>query len=226
VVLFFGILMRKVCCFVDGFNLYHAIADLKQNHLKWLDLKKLAVRFIKPKSQSLQIVYYFSAYPTWRAGSYHRHRIYVKALTHSGVTAIMGQFKSKNRKCPKCKHAWSGHEEKETDVNIAVAMLTAAFENRFDDAILISRDSDLAPPINMIKNKFPNKEITVVAPPNLGHCNELVHAAHYKSKITIKILEESLLPKAIFDDGGNLIIERPSEYTPYSFSVPAIPNLI
>ncbi len=76
----------------------------------------------------------------------------------------MGQFKVKDRRCPKCKYKWKGHEEKESDVNLAVAMLTSAFEDRFDDAILISRDSDLAPPINTIKRKFPGKGITVVAP--------------------------------------------------------------
>ncbi len=28
----------RVISFIDGFNLYHAIANLKRPHLKWLDL--------------------------------------------------------------------------------------------------------------------------------------------------------------------------------------------
>lgn len=50
VVLFFGRIMRKVICFIDGFNLYHAIDNLNQNQLKWLDLRKLALRFVKKNS--------------------------------------------------------------------------------------------------------------------------------------------------------------------------------
>ena len=33
--------MAKVGFYVDGFNLYHAIDDLGQPHLKWLDLRAL-----------------------------------------------------------------------------------------------------------------------------------------------------------------------------------------
>jgi len=206
--------MRKVICFIDGFNLYHAIDNLNQDHLKWLDLRKLALRFVKTKTHMLTDVYFFSAYATWKPGSYQRHRQYVAALRSVDVKPVMGQFKVKDRKCPDCKYQWKGHEEKETDVNIAVAMLTSAYEDLFDDAILISRDSDLAPPINTIRKKFPGKGITVVAPPHLGHCNELVKAANAKSKITKKMLQECHLPEDIYDVGGNLVTKRPIEYTP------------
>ena len=29
---------RRVSVYIDGFNLYHAIDALNENHLKWLDL--------------------------------------------------------------------------------------------------------------------------------------------------------------------------------------------
>lgn len=85
-----------------------------------------------------------------------------------GVKPVMGYFKLKDRKCPSCKFSWTGHEEKEIDVNIAVVMISSVYEKLFDDAILISRDSDLAPSINIIKNKFPGIEITVVGPLTRG----------------------------------------------------------
>ena len=34
-----------------------------------------------------------------------------------------------------------------TDVNIATAMLTDAYRDRFDTALLVSADSDLVPPV-------------------------------------------------------------------------------
>jgi len=62
---------KRVKCFVDGFNLYHAILDLGKNfnHLKWLNLHKLAEAFIKPTQEVLESVFYFTAYPTWLVDS-------------------------------------------------------------------------------------------------------------------------------------------------------------
>ena len=54
----------------------------------------------------------------------------------------MASFKAKDRKCSECGHVRKGHEEKETDVNIAVAMLNGAYHNEYDHAYLVSRDSD------------------------------------------------------------------------------------
>ena len=113
--------MKRVKCFVDGFNLYHAVADLKINHLKWLNLRQLAQAFIKPTQEVLDAVFYFSAYPTWLEGSYRRHQTYVKALEAMGVTAVIGHFKEKQKKCLKCGVKWCAHEEKQSDVNHAMS---------------------------------------------------------------------------------------------------------
>ena len=110
----------RVTCFIDGFNLYHAIDSMREQHLKWVDLWSLSETFIKRRSQSLQEVYYFSAYAPWLPEKMKRHRLYVSALIATGVTPIMAKFKDKDRWCPNCGHHWIGHEEKETDVNIAL----------------------------------------------------------------------------------------------------------
>jgi len=52
---------ERVACFVDGFNLYHAIVRLGAPHLKWLDLSALMRRFIHPGSQEIDGIHYFSA---------------------------------------------------------------------------------------------------------------------------------------------------------------------
>jgi len=62
-----------------------------------------------------------------------------------GVNTILGNFKRKDRKRPKCFSKWTGHEEKETDVNIALYLL------------------DLAPAIRLVKKLFPKKCITTIA---------------------------------------------------------------
>ena len=53
-----------------------------------------------------------------------------------------------------------------TDVNIATHLLVDAFQNKYDKAILISGDSDLVPPIQMIKKLQLDKKIIVAFPPN------------------------------------------------------------
>ena len=70
--------MERVAAFIDGFNLYHAILNLRAPHLKWLDLWALSDAFVLRRTQLLTDVYYFSAYATWLPGAYRRHRTYVR----------------------------------------------------------------------------------------------------------------------------------------------------
>lgn len=208
--------LSRVIAFIDGFNLYHSINDLRIPHLKWVNLWQLAEAFVRPKSQKLVRVYYFSAYAHWMPAKEKRHRTYVRALEAVEVTPIMASFKDKDRKCPRCGHEWTGHEEKKTDVNIAVAMLTTAFQDQFDDCLLMTRDADLTPAIRMLRALFPDKELMVVAPPNRGHSNELlrIDPRPLKAKIRVKHLERCLFPQQVHDAGGNLAATRPPQYDP------------
>lgn len=194
---------QRVVCFVDGFNLYHSIVKLKNPYLKWLNLWSLASVFVPKQTHELCDVYYFSSYANWLPQSKRRHQAYVKALTAFNVKTIKGKFKDKDRKCPSCAHRWVAHEEKETDVNIALEMLNQAYQNKYNVALLISNDSDLAPAIKMIRTNFSSKLITTIAPPHSFHSNELIQASSHKSKITIDQLKRCLLPKETYDAKGN-----------------------
>lgn len=209
---------NKVSAFIDGFNLYHSLVDLGKdnNHLKWLDLWKLAKRYSSMNSQDLTNVYYFSAYATWLPGPYRRHRTYVKALKEQGVTFVQGRFKEKERFCKECKRTWRGHEEKETDVNIALHLLDEAYRDSFDHALLFTADSDLAPAVRIVKKRFPNKQIFIITPPRYKHSLELIRAVgghKYSRQIKLSHLENALLPETIVTKDGNTI-QRPSKYNP------------
>ena len=214
---------QRVICFIDGFNLYHAILKLKSSHLKWVNLRSLASVFIRPKSQCLVDVFYFSAYADWRPDSKTRHQQYINALIANGVTPVMGHFKTKDRKCPDCNYKWKSHEEKETDVNIALHMLNLAHQDRFDHAFLISNDSDLVPAIKMVRTNFPHKLITTIVPPKYWHSDELIRASSAKAKLTVDHLKRCLLPEYIYDTGGNIIAKRPEEYAPPILKLAAAP---
>lgn len=207
----------RIQTFVDGFNLYHAIANLNQPHLKWVDLRRLVSVFIDPAQHELKEVFYFSAFATWLPAQYSRHQRYVEALKANGCTPVMGQFKAKDRSCKKCGAHWVGHEEKETDVNIALWLLREAYKDNFDEAFIVSRDSDLTPAIRMVAAEFPHKSIKIITPPGAGHSKEMAQIVGNKKLAAIKPihLERSLLPaKVISSESGLVVVERPLEYKP------------
>jgi hypothetical protein len=206
----------RVQCFIDGFNLYHAINALNRPHLKWVDLRRVCEIFIDPARHELRDVFYFSAFATWLPGPYGRHLQFVEALKATGTTPIMGHFKSKNRTCKSCGAQWVQHEEKETDVNIALWLLREAYRDSFDQAFILSRDSDLTPAVRMVLGEFSNKRIKMISPPNAGHSKEIGQLVGRHNLVSVKELhlERSLLPATIADPNNVVIVQRPPTYDP------------
>ena len=177
---------QRVTSFIDGLNLYHAIASLHRPELKWTDLRALSKVFLKSHSEELSHVYYFSAQAEHVAEQTQKNqKAYIQALKLRGITPVLGYFKKRHRCCPSCDHRWFGHEEKETDVNIALFLLDLAYQDAFDRALVISNDSDLAPAIQMVRKRFPKKRITTIAPLRYYHSIELINASSDKSKIHV-----------------------------------------
>lgn len=173
--------------------------------------------FTDPNVHDLREVFYFSAFATWLPDQLTRHRAYVEALKANGVTPILGQFKVKDRQCKNCGHKWIGHEEKETDVNIALWLLREAYRDSFDEAFIVSRDSDLTPAIRMVAAEFPHKQIKMVSPPGAGHSKEMAQIVGDKKLASIRPihLERNLLPATVFSpDTGLPLVHRPAQYDP------------
>lgn len=207
----------RVTAYIDGFNLYHAIDAIGRDELKWLDLRRLCEVYAPKPDHQLIAVNYFSAFATWRPDAFARHREFVRALEATGVTAVLGRFKEKERSCRSCKAGWKDHEEKETDVNLGLALVRDAYENSFDRALLMTGDSDLTPAVRLVKAKFPHKEIRVIAPIGRGFSMELVTAAGPTSearKMKMIHLERSLLPAEVRNAQGEVVAKRPPKYQP------------
>jgi uncharacterized LabA/DUF88 family protein len=126
----------------------------------------------------------------------------------------MGRFKEKTAYCSKCHHKWIGHEEKQSDVNIALWMFREAYRSSYDEAFLVSQDSDLAPALELIKEMPKVRRIKLIGTPARPHSKELAHSATKLVKITIRHLEKSLLPEEILDAKGKLVAKRPAKYDP------------
>lgn len=60
--------------------------------------------------------------------------------TLPGTSVFYGHYLRKRQRCFKCNATWDSHEEKMTDVNIAVQLLEDAYDDVVDTALLISAE--------------------------------------------------------------------------------------
>ncbi|GAA1872697.1 NYN domain-containing protein [Asanoa iriomotensis] len=158
--------MHRVIAYVDGFNLYHGLRERFGRQLHWLDLEALATSLLRP-DQRLRGVRYFTARVRDQPRSADRQQKYLAALAaHSSVLEIVeGRFQERMIVCNTCGSRRRSYEEKESDVNLAVAMVRDALLDRFDTALLISADADLAPAINEIRKLGGGKRVVAAFPP-------------------------------------------------------------
>lgn len=75
--------LKATTAFIDGFNLYHAIDDLEQGYLKWVNLVLLSSQFLE-QSWDLKRVYLFTSYTTWDVDKHARHQQFVNAQIAKG----------------------------------------------------------------------------------------------------------------------------------------------
>lgn len=217
--------MRRVIVYVDGFNLYHSIdafskRKLKldgvgQEHLKWLSLKLLAEQLIQTRSEQVVQVRYFSAIAehlkSTRPDKVQRHLVYERALKATGVNCTMGTFKKKQVWCKVCEAYRPSREEKETDVNLAIALLDDAYQDLNDAFFIISTDTDFAPAIQLVRQRFPQKEFVNIAGPGRPHAQALLALSDRSISITSGMLSRSRLPEQLLAHDGRIIF-CPSEY--------------
>lgn len=211
--------IERVSVYIDGFNLYHAICDLNEPHLKWVNLQKLSNSLIDKKSQKVICVKYFSAFANHLSNqgkhdSLLRHRAYLKALQSKGVECIMGNFAKRDLYYAGkgYRSRWRRHEEKQTDVAIALHLLRDAYDDHFDRALLISLDTDMLPLFDIFKSAHPHKIIECVAPPERRHHREIVNRVPISNIRRLQIMG-ALFGKQVVKN-GKIISKRPPEYTP------------
>lgn len=197
--------MERVIAYIDGFNLYFGLRSSGWQKYYWLDLCTLMVNLLKP-DQKLIETKYFTARISKPWDKQKRQSTYLEALETLGNLKIFyGKYQLNSVLCNNCGLTDSVPNEKMTDVNIAVELLTDAFEDRFDTALLVSADSDLTPPIKRVKQLFPRKRIVMAFPPNRSS-KELKKAAHAYFVIGRESLARSLLPKEVKKNDGFLLL--------------------
>ena len=195
--------------YVDGFNLYYGA--VKGTAYKWLDIQKM-VQLLLPKNQVLKIKY-FTALVNARPQDPDqpiRQQIYLRALkTIPNLEIILGHFLShpvwmtlanpgpgQNPHVEVIKT-----EEKGSDVNIATHLLYDGVKNAYGVAVLISNDSDLVEPINIVKKDL-HKAVIVLNPNLVYPSQELKKSATFVKDIRQGVLAASQFPNTMQDKNG------------------------
>ena len=164
-------MMKRLNVYIDGFNLYFGMHNSGFNDCKWLDIHAL-VELIKQPHYNIASIKYFTARISNSQHKQKRQNVYLEALETTPIKIIYGQFRNEETYCKVCGQISYESKEKMTDVNIATNLLMDAQDDSFDVAFIISGDSDLVPPIKLLRERFPTKDIITVFPPN-RESNEL-----------------------------------------------------
>lgn len=195
--------------YVDGFNLYYGA--VKGTAYKWLDIQKM-VQLILPKNQILKIKY-FTALVNARPQDPDqpiRQQMYLRALkTIPNLEIIRGHFLSHTVWMTLANPSPGQNpyveviktEEKGSDVNIATHLLYDGVKNAYRVAILISNDSDLVEPINIVKNDL-HKAVIVLNPNLVYPSQELKKSATFVKDIRRGVLAASQFPISLKDRNG------------------------
>jgi len=228
--------MNRVNVYIDGFNLYHGLRKMKKSdtdwqRFYWVDFVKLFDHFIL-FGQTLQKVYYFSApdHDPFRAVRQDALFRANKLMNDDRFEVIYGKYYRKKLKCKLCTGRYVTHEEKRTDVNICAYMMSDCALNNVDAIMLVTADSDLVTPIELIRRDYPNKQIRLFFPPTT-ESRDLTNVMKAKKKEPIYLLNHkqkfinSLLPDVVSKDGTSLTIPQKWK-DPYIISTPSnvIPN--
>ena len=115
-------------------------------------------------------------------------------------------------KCRYCGGIIHSFEEKETDVRIATKILSDAYKKRCDIAIIVSADSDLIPPVELIREFNPSQKVYVYFPPN-RYSSNLSNLSDGTRKLdgAFNIFKKHILPQKVQLPNG-YVIERPDEW--------------
>jgi len=142
-----------------------------------------------------------------------RQDIYLRALrTIPNLTIHEGRFASWPRWLPRFPLIYPDPtkppklvqvlktEEKGSDVNLATFLLIDCFSNDFDEAVVISNDSDLLLPIEMVTNKM-GKTVVVINPNSDRHRALIVNRDLKRaSSLYIRMINKKVLANCQFTD--------------------------
>ena len=206
----------RVAFLIDGFNLYHSVRDVIDDgrggpNLKWLDIPGMCHGILRDCSYprgTTQVteVKYFTALATHMEarspGIVKRHKAFIAAQREKGATVHLATFKKTSK----------GHEEKETDVAIGVALLELFHDDSADCVFIMSGDTDIMPALRAARRMYPDRKVGFAFPYKRQN-NILKNAADIYFRIRAHHYAKHILPNPVIAAGGREI-HCPTEWLP------------
>ena len=196
--------------YIDGFNLYYRA--LRDTPFRWLDLRKLAETLFP--QDTIHRVCYFTARLDSRPGNPaqpQRQQAYLRALaTLSGFDAYYGVFRSGTKRRPLAEPSPGlpthvlvrDSKEKGSDVNLATRLLVDGFNGEYEQAVVVSNDSDFAGAMRYVRDCL-GLRITLVNPDARNASpRDLSSAATYVKRLWKSHLRQSQFPDTLTDEIG------------------------
>ncbi|WP_456403127.1 LabA-like NYN domain-containing protein [Persephonella sp.] len=183
---------EKVAIFIDGGNMFHVSNhyQIKINYKKLVDILR--------KDRWLLRAYFYTGIPTGDLPKevreqFKRQQGFLNELQNIGIKV----------KTIPLKRTPEGYIEKGIDILLATDMVSLAFRNAYDTAVLVSGDSDYVPVVKEIQElgkRVENATFKRTSSYELRKvCDEYIQLDNIKDKFTT-----SLIPKKI---------EKPPEIT-------------
>jgi len=136
---------ERVCIFIDGSNLYNSLKELNSYRVDFQKLINVLV-----KERKLIFVFYYNASLdiTMDSKRYWKQQKFFDELRKiplfNVILCKMRKFKDKNKVI--------NYEVKGDDVHLTVDLISGAYEDIYDIAIIVSGDEDFVPAIDKIKS--------------------------------------------------------------------------
>ena len=204
--------------YVDGFNLYYRA--VRGTQFRWLDLRKLTENLF-PKDQVKQILYFTAIVISHPDDSrqQQRQQSYLRALsTLPGLRIIYGTFRPLKKRRPLVSPIEGlpsyvqirDMEEKGSDVNLATRLVADGFQQKYEQAVVISNDSDLANALRCVRDEAKLRVVLVNPDRDNRSPQSLSDAATYVRRLRKSHLRRSQLPPTLKDSIG--AITKPASW--------------
>jgi len=156
---------------------------------------------------------FFTAVLRWNKEKQQRHRNFIAACEAVGVSVVESTFKKTRRHCWQFERRCKFDGEKQTDVSFALSVISDAYEDGYDRAILLTADSDQVPTAKFLRDRFPQKQITLVTPPNRGsQARDLGNIISDRHELQAGRMLTCRLPRDVRDRTGKKIATMPAIY--------------
>ncbi|MCS7063335.1 MAG: NYN domain-containing protein [Methylacidiphilales bacterium] len=191
---FAGWVLMKTFVYVDAFNLYYGC--VKGTAYKWLNIARLCALMLP--QHRIERIKYFTARISSRAHdpeASRRQQTYLRALqTIPNLEIFYGHFlthpvqmRLADPQPGQTAFVWViKTDEKGSDVNLATQLLSDAYNRRFECAVIISGDSDLLAPVQVVMNEL--KLPVGVLNPQKRPCRVLAAQATFNKHIRDGVL--------------------------------------